>query len=216
MIISLIRHSTTLFNEIGMPSGGMVDCPLSEKGIELIKELKEKGIYDKDPGVLYCSSLIRSRQTLNIIYPGEIVYGRKELDEYHFGEMELQENTEKLKEWLTLHPFPTMWTDYEFKPIGGESINEFIARVRKDFRKLYDEFTDKGYKKVTICGHGAYFKAMYKAFNNPFNLDPLNYFVYNGMGVTYDVKLINDELIFEPLGFIGGNSITEVGKILNS
>ena len=65
-MITLIRHSTSTFNENGDLTK---DCPLTQSGKNLAKNLK--GEYD----LVVCSSLKRARQTLdesNLIYKNVI------------------------------------------------------------------------------------------------------------------------------------------------
>ena len=214
MILNLIRHSITRYNEDMLCSGALVDSPLSEKGIQLIKDLIAKDIYPRDPGVLYCSELIRTRQTLDLIYPDREKISSPYLKEIVFGEIEYCDTKEKLAEYRKAHPAGPgqgLWQDYDYKMIGGESTNEFVARVARDFPKLYAEFEEKGYDKVTIGGHGGYFRALSLIYDIPDrHYEGQGYFFNNGMGRTYEVHREGDTLKFEPLGFIGGDKLEDI------
>ena len=211
MIINLLRHSITKYNEEHLMSGGMVDAPLCANGIKLVKELKDKGIYPKDPGVLYCSSLCRSRQTLEIIYPDKDIVSSFYLDEYNFGEIEFLNTRAEINKYIADHPeYKPVWTDFAYKPIMGESIDEFLSRIKRGFELLYDSFCAKHYDKVTICTHGALLKGLFVIYDNPFELDPMIYLYNNAMGISYEVNKENGKLVFKPIGFIGGDCFEDV------
>lgn len=88
MKLYLIRHGRTIGNE-GMLYCGWDDTPLSEGGTE---ELKQKVNSQEYPGIstttVYTSGLIRTEQTLKLIY-GDIKHiVDPEFREMHFGDFE--------------------------------------------------------------------------------------------------------------------------------
>ncbi|MDD6190577.1 MAG: histidine phosphatase family protein [Firmicutes bacterium] len=158
--IVLIRHGITTANIQRLYYGG-TDVPLSEKGIARLKEQKAQGIYPDGEGAdFYTSGMLRTEQTL------EILYGEREhvkvplLKELHFGELEMKsyEELEKVpeyKNWI-------MSGDDTMPPPGGESIAQFLKRVRKGFdevragherRVLELRHSEKEARSICVC-HG--------------------------------------------------------------
>ena len=214
MIINLIRHSTTITNELGLPSGVSDDQPLSETGVKIIEDLKAQNIYPEEPGELYGSPLKRSYQTLEVIYPGKEVHKSPYLLERNFGILERM-SKEEFAEYCKDHFPPDNGQESEEEladiPEGGESTLMVIERTRRDFPKLVDEFIEKGYDLVTICGHGAYIRDMAHAFGLPV-MGALrgDAFLDNGKGVTLDVKRTEDGLDMNIIGCIGGETVEDV------
>ena len=215
MILRFIRHSFTRYNEEGLSSGGSVNSPLSFKGRRLIENLKEEGIYPEDPGVIYCSKLIRTRETLEIIYPDSVIHETALLNERIFGRVELMDREENQRYIKENPKFTEIWEDRDYVPEGGESANMFISRVKRDFNILFDEFLAENYDTVTIGCHGAY----YKALSILYGLDPDNgygdyYFLQNGKGTICEAEKKENGLVLKIAGYIGGNSLNEVGEYI--
>lgn len=96
--IYLIRHAQTQHNKKGKVFSGKSDVPLSDKGREEAKKLKESDILN-DVKEIYITPLKRTQQTADIIFPESIPrYVIKELAEMDFGDYEgrilEEENTE--------------------------------------------------------------------------------------------------------------------------
>ena len=78
--------------------------------------------------------MLRTEQTINIIYGGPEHGVIEELRELDFGEFEMRTYDElnsipEYQRWI-------MAEDNETPPPGGESINDFTGRIRKGFDKL--------------------------------------------------------------------------------
>jgi alpha-ribazole phosphatase len=67
MHIHLIRHGKTTANEQKLYCGA-TNIPLSDNGITELLELKEQGVYPKDVAIYFTSGLLRTGQTLDLLY----------------------------------------------------------------------------------------------------------------------------------------------------
>lgn len=84
----IVRHGETLFNVKGLKQG-WCDSPLTEKGIDQAKQVKEK-LKDIDFEFAYSSTSERTMDTLDIITEGRNIGKKalKGLKEINFGTME--------------------------------------------------------------------------------------------------------------------------------
>ena len=162
--ISLIRHGITEGNERRLYYG-KTDVPLAPRGIEELKRFRDEGVYpDSANSRIFVSGLMRTIQTKELIYgdrPHEVI---EDLQEINFGEFEMKNYEELLKnanyrDWITAE-------DLDKAPPGGESIREFNHRVIRGYetvRERHREFyvdiedpedglplTDQGDEPLTI------------------------------------------------------------------
>ncbi|MBR3227335.1 MAG: histidine phosphatase family protein [Erysipelotrichaceae bacterium] len=212
MRINIIRHSTTARNEQGLATGPGIDISLSPAGIRTIEELKARGIYPEEPGALYGSGLIRTVETLKIIYPDREVTQRPCLNERDHGIFEFMDK-EEYDRYLLEHPgvAAKFDSDIDWAPENGESTRQVVERARKGFPELVDEFMAKGYDTVTICSHGAYIRDMLHAFNVPvFGELKSDTYLDNGKGLTLEVEKEGDSLKMKVVGLIGGERAEDV------
>ncbi|MBR0462523.1 MAG: histidine phosphatase family protein [Erysipelotrichaceae bacterium] len=215
MRINLIRHSTTAANEMGIVSGARIDLPLSPQGVKIIEDLKAQGIYPEEPGVIYASELKRAIETIQIIYPSREIHKRAILNERDFGDLEYytkEQSKEYIKKSFVIDPVTgRAREDMDNVPPNGESIRQLNLRARKAFNELYDEFKEKGYELVTICGHGSLFRSFAYEYDLP-GLGGLGVdkFLDNGKGFMMDVEKKDGDLDIKVAGFIGGNTAKDV------
>lgn len=132
--IVLIRHGITTGN-IQRLYYGSTDVPLAEKGIRKIKENKAEGLYPSSPDAeYYTSGMLRTEQTLQLIYgdkPHEKISALRELD---FGDFEM-----KTYEELNSRPEYRDWCNTcedGTPPPNGEGIKDFNRRVWGGFQVL--------------------------------------------------------------------------------
>ena len=132
--IVLIRHGITVGNEKHMYYGS-TDVSLSERGMRLLQKQRDEGIYPmSEDAQFFTTGMLRTEQTLEIIYgerEHEIIEDLRELD---FGEFEMRTYEElnsvpAYQRWITAE-------DKETAPPGGESINSFAKRIRRGFDEL--------------------------------------------------------------------------------
>lgn len=154
MKIYIVRHGQTEENLKGTYYGSL-DCGLTElgenQGIILGSKLKDIK-FDK----VYCSNLIRAKNTLKYIYCGEDIIIDNRLNERNFGIFEGKTFKEIEKELSDEYEkWSKDWIDY--KPLNGESFREVYLRV-EDFMENLKQ--DKG-KNILICTHGGVVRSIY-------------------------------------------------------
>ena len=132
--ICLIRHGITEGNKNKLYYGH-ADIPLAEEGIAELRRLAEEGIYpDGSNADFYTSGLMRTEQTLELIYgerQHETIEGLKEIN---FGDVEMKSYRE-LKE---LDEYQVWIADQggRLSPPNGESLSAFYKRVVRGFDDL--------------------------------------------------------------------------------
>lgn len=111
---------------------------------------------------IYCSDLLRCRQTLSYVYPelhrNEVNYDSR-LREMNFGEWEGK--TYEMLKHLSQY---TSWIDHpqDYTPPGGESWGQFHDRVYGVYRQLQEAsrqiqsrcYQEQGEPKLLIVTHG--------------------------------------------------------------
>lgn len=134
--IHLIRHGMTQGNVMKWYYG-ITDLPLLEEGIADIEKLEEEGVYPKIEGAdFYTSGLLRTEQTLKLIFGDVERQVLKGFGEMNFGDFECK-SYEDLKE----NPEYQNWIkdeSLETKAPKGESFNEFKERVFETLQNLLD------------------------------------------------------------------------------
>ena len=132
--IILIRHGITTGNEQRMYYG-KTDVPLTERGMEALKKNVREGVYPDHPLAQYFTTgMLRTEQTMEIIYGSRPHGVIEKLQEINFGEFEMQtyddlKDKEDFNKWLS-------GDDNSKAPPGGESIDEFNVRVGEGFEEL--------------------------------------------------------------------------------
>lgn len=129
--IHLIRHGKTKANEQKLYCGA-TDLPLSENGISELMDLKMQGIYPPNADLYFTSGLIRTEQTLNLLYGSVHRATLPQFTEYHFGEFEMK-SYELLKEQSN---YQAWITDESVPCPGGDSKQDFNKRILKGFELL--------------------------------------------------------------------------------
>ena len=154
--IILIRHGITTGN-VRKLYYGSTDVPLAEEGIEQLKALAEKGIYPRsDSAEYYTSGMLRTEQTLELIYGKQehsVIEDLKELDFRIFEMKSYQE--------LEGNPHYERWIhadDESIPPPEGESIMNFKNRIKGGFEELLVrhemlmlKLRNRGEEAMSIC-----------------------------------------------------------------
>jgi alpha-ribazole phosphatase len=132
--IVLIRHGITEGNEMHMYYGS-TDVSLSERGKHLLEKQRNEGLYPiSETAQFYTTGMLRTEQTLRIVY-GDREHGViEDLKELDFGEFEMHTYEElnsvpEYQKWITAE-------DSGKAPPGGESIDSFTTRIRRGFDEL--------------------------------------------------------------------------------
>ena len=132
--ICLIRHGITTGNARRLYYGS-TDVPLADKGIRELKELTAEGVYPSSPSAqFFTTGLIRTEQTLELIYGKQPFQVVEDLQEIDFGAFEMKSYEELMayqeyRDWITA-------TNETKAPPGGESIRHFKERVIRGFQEV--------------------------------------------------------------------------------
>ena len=129
MKITLVRHGEVTKKYLGKYNGH-IDIELSANGLQQVLELGEelqKNNYDK----IYCSDLLRARQTLEEFKLGQEVVYTQELREKYWGRHEGKSFEEISKEGIVYENFE-QW----ISSLDGESIFDFEQRVKEYFNEI--------------------------------------------------------------------------------
>lgn len=195
MKVYLIRHGKTAANEQRLYCG-QTDVPLSEDGIQ---ELKNKKSIFKYPDVkdldVYTSGLLRTEQTLTVLF-GDILHKTVPgLMEINFGAFEMK-SYEMLKDDEAYIQWCSGDNEANIPPgEGAESGYQMRDRALSAFKEILEEGKD-----CLIVSHGGPITALYQAYNA---LDSSTW---------YDIQPKNGEgflLEFEDGRFKGANFIPE-------
>ncbi len=158
MILTLLRHGTTEMNKLGKTNGQTMDDHLSFEGREQIECLTKTLARDFD--LMISSDLARTRETSEIInqelhLPVEFM---SELREIHLGSLTgltWEEINQKCGDNTMKDYFAQ---EYDFRPFGGESVDEVKARVFAYF----DEIKEKHFnKKILVVTHGGVLRMLH-------------------------------------------------------
>ena len=88
--IVLIRHCITEGNELRVYYGS-TDVSLSERGMRLLREQKAQGMYPESEDAQYFTTgMLRTEQTLEILYGKQEHEVLEDLRELDFGEFEMK------------------------------------------------------------------------------------------------------------------------------
>lgn len=176
--IHLIRHGLTQGNLDGQYVGHR-DIPVCEQGLLSLRQMKNEMTYPDSP-VLFCSPLLRCRQTAKELFPDKEPIIINELIEYNFGEFEGQtadelKNNEIFKEWLSGGP--------DAAPPFGESNAQFGARISGAFEKIVEGMFKTGVTEATVVTHGGVIMGIMSHFALP-ELPMPEWLSPNGCGYT--------------------------------
>jgi alpha-ribazole phosphatase len=158
MKLYLIRHGQTEANERLLYCGS-TDLPLSENGVRVILELRNRGIYPEAAGCRRITSgLLRARQTFELIYGGLSYEVQPDFNEMSFGDFEMHSYEELLErpsyvEWISGD------NDKNRCP-NGESGEDMRNRVLAALDKVIAERKDT----LLVCHGGVIAAVMEKLF----------------------------------------------------
>ena len=183
--IVLIRHGWSEGNEKRLLYGRL-DVPLTEEGIEKLRESRE--MYDyPETDRYYSSPLLRARQTFETIYPDKKLDGILDgFVEMSFGDVEGYPESyadgykSYFKRWSAGE---TLW--------NGENMASIRMRTDKAMKDLVDSLYREGLESATVVCHSCTIKSILMNIGY-MNEDFMSVFVPQGMGfrvsVEYDGK----------------------------
>jgi len=151
MEIHLIRHGRTQENENRLYCG-QTDFPLSESGAEELATFRNQGIYPPPADLFFTSGLLRTEQTLDILYGKVCRIHVPGIAEYKFGLFEMKSYDElKYREdyqaWITDETGDAECPD-------GESKNRFVRRVVEGYSGIIDKVLQSGSASAFVSCHG--------------------------------------------------------------
>jgi len=140
--IIILRHGITEGNK-NRWFYGSTDLPLLEEGREELRRKRERGFY---PGIpedagFFTTGLVRTDETLELVYGKHEPTYIPELQEMKFGEYECH-NFDELKD----DPVFTLWGYDEAGDVelpGGESRNQFVRRIMAGYHRLMALHNDR-------------------------------------------------------------------------
>jgi len=159
-----VRHGETDFNRLKKVMGQRFDEPINERGVRqvqaLLPRLKEKEIH-----VILSSPLRRARETARIIgkHLNLAIEVRDELTERDYGSLsgktrdEVRETMGKSTDLDTLDREQR----YDFRPYGGESVEEVKVRLLKSLEEIKGAHQDK---VVLVVTHGGILRLLHQLF----------------------------------------------------
>ena len=156
MRITLLRHAEVI-EEYQGKYNGHIDIPLSKKGIkqaqELAIELKSKN-FDK----VYCSDLIRARQTLTELnLEIEPIYSSK-LREKSWGRHEGKSFSEIQDEGIEYKNFE-QW----LSSLDGEDIESYTNKIKEYF---FETVFKQSSQNILVLTHSGAIKTLIKIIKN--------------------------------------------------
>ncbi len=156
MKITLVRHSEVI-KEYQGKYNGHIDISLSQKGRSDAKELAKKlqtTAFDK----IYCSDLLRTRETLEAFkYTLEPIY-TKELREKSWGKHEGKSFQEIQDEGVEYKDFE-QW----ISALDGEDFSIYKQRIQKYF---YETIFKEDAKNILVVTHSGVIKTLLSLVNN--------------------------------------------------
>ena len=144
MLIYLLRHGLTDYNAQKRYQGQR-DIPLSAAGLAQLRRA------DIDPKVVYISTLQRTKQTAEVLFPNAKLVPVDGLKEMCFGSFEGRNYVE-----MEHDPDYLAWVaaNCESPCPDGERKAEFTARIYKAFTALVDKALADGEDTLVILAHG--------------------------------------------------------------
>lgn len=149
--LHLVRHGLTQGNIDGVYVGGGLDLPLCAQGEEDLRRMARQYTY---PAVntVFSSPMLRARQSAEILFPlaqDKIVV--EDLRENVFGEFEGKRvaelmGDERFAQWLN--------PNSGFVPQGGESGQQFGARVARALGNIWQHMMAEGITEAACVSHG--------------------------------------------------------------
>jgi broad specificity phosphatase PhoE len=159
MKIFFIRHGQTDFNKQKIPQGQEIDVGLNDEGVRQVKEALPSIPHGID--IIFSSPLKRARETAQIISAklGKEIVLRDDIKEFSFGSL-------AGKPWSKIEQETggTVTRDkdkaltFDYRPYGGESIEDLKVRVQGFINEVRMQYPDK---KILVAAHGGVIGAMH-------------------------------------------------------
>jgi len=170
MELHMIRHGKTIANEQRLYCG-QTDLPLSGGGAAELSQLKNQGIYPAAASLYITSGLLRTRQTLELLYGPVQSVVVPQLMEYSFGSFEMKSHNQ-----LNGQADYQSWIDDtagSFVCPGGESKQDFNRRAAVGLAMLLEKACEASVFAVLHGGVIAYImEALFPGKQNFYEWQP--------------------------------------------
>ena len=176
MRVLIIRHGQTDWNKQSLLQGTK-DIPLNEAGIKQAEEVRE-ALKNENIDVVFCSPLIRTRKTAEVILEGRdipVIYDER-IVERCFGAAEGKSTAEIDFNATWIPGQPPM---YE----GMETFEMLLDRISGFFDDIYEKYKDK---TVLVVTHGGVSIVCGYYFCGPPKTDRSEYFCQNCVVKEYN------------------------------
>jgi len=181
MQLYVVRHGETQANAEGRYQGSL-DIDLNERGVLQARELREKLPAQIDAVIV--SPLRRAQQTAAIVFTdnGLQLHTRDAFRERGVGVFEGLTQVEAAQR------YPDLWAQnitrqWERGPTDGESISQFVERIRGGLNQL---LVNHGQQVVVLVAHGVVAKAIRALVRDDFS-DFFEWQLRNGEVLSLDI-----------------------------
>ena len=156
MKLTLVRHAEVQTEFIGKYNGH-IDIPLSKNGKKQAKELAEK-LDDTAFDKVYCSDLLRAKQTLEAFELKQDVIYTQELREKSWGKHEG-------KSFEEIESLGIKYENFEqwLKALDGEKVEDFRQRVAEFF---YENLLLQECEHILVVTHSGVIKTFLSLHNH--------------------------------------------------
>lgn len=163
----LLRHGETAANGRLV---GSTDLPVAVSGYDQLRKTRER-LRQHNVSALFCSPLLRCRQSAEYLELGLEPVIVDELREVDFGRWEDKSFAEIAKQWPVE---VAAWSDWSeaFTFPGGENIGAFLDRLKK--LQAYIQGCDA--KKLLLVTHGGVIRHLICLY---LHLEPSNYLLFD-------------------------------------
>ncbi|MDR0191078.1 histidine phosphatase family protein [Pseudomonas yamanorum] len=181
MQLYVVRHGETQANAEGRYQGSL-DIDLNERGVLQARELREKLPAQIDAVIV--SPLRRAQQTAAIVFTDDGLqpHTRDAFRERGVGVFEGLTQVEAAQR------YPDLWAQnitrqWERAPTDGESISQFVERIRGGLNQL---LVNHGQQVVVLVAHGVVAKAIRALVRDDFS-DFFEWQLRNGEVLSLDI-----------------------------
>ncbi len=172
MKLIFVRHGQTDFNKNKIPQGQEIDAPLNAEGIKQVEAAIAQLPSSVD--LFFASPLKRAYQTAQILNTklGMEIVTHDKLKEFSYGSLagkpwpQIEEETQGAATYEK-----DQRLDFDYRPYGGESIEDLKKRVAEFVEEMKITHPDK---TILIAAHGGVIGAMHLLFSSGEQAAPKN------------------------------------------
>lgn len=182
-----IRHGLSTSNRDKIISGNL-DVPLSEEGIVLLQEFKEKNFYPETDAYV-SSTLSRCLDTFRIIADNKKLDIKSDFfREISFGDIQ----GTSPKEGFLDNYFVRLFANELIS--GNELYSDFVARLNNGIMETYKFLESNNLNSVTVICHSTVIKSIVHEINNIPKDHLQNIKIRNGQGISVNVKIEDNKI----------------------